>query len=157
MVSYSKICPMCKETFIANRSDKRFCKRWCYRNDPINKAKYRTRTDKNRDDRKYSYKWRLQRLKHKSKSKNYKLDINLDTYTSLLDKGCHYCYSLLNKETGAGLDRVDNSKGYTLDNVIPCCGKCNQVRNVHLTKEEMEIAMKAVLKYRKDIGEKNEN
>jgi len=27
-----------------------------------------------------------------------------------------------------GLDRVDNDKGYTLDNVVPCCFQCNNAK-----------------------------
>jgi len=27
-----------------------------------------------------------------------------------------------------GLDRVDSSKGYTEENVVPCCGSCNQLK-----------------------------
>jgi hypothetical protein len=27
-----------------------------------------------------------------------------------------------------GIDRVDNSKGYTLDNCVPCCGEVNQMK-----------------------------
>lgn len=47
-----------------------------------------------------------------------------------------------------GLDRKDNSLGYIIDNVLPCCGDCNKVRNTVLTVEEMEVAMKAVLVFR---------
>ena len=148
MAEYNKTCLMCKSSFVANRKDKKFCKRWCYRNYPANKIKYRTRTDANRDKLKYGYKWRLQRLESKCRTKNYEIDIDLEHYTSLLNKGCHYCNASLNKETGAGLDRINNNKGYTMNNIIPCCGKCNQIRNIHLTKEEMEVAMKAILQHR---------
>jgi hypothetical protein len=27
-----------------------------------------------------------------------------------------------------GLDRVDNSRGYTIDNVVACCGTCNMAK-----------------------------
>jgi 5-methylcytosine-specific restriction endonuclease McrA len=27
-----------------------------------------------------------------------------------------------------GLDRIDNNKGHTLDNVVPCCWECNKLR-----------------------------
>lgn len=28
-----------------------------------------------------------------------------------------------------GIDRVDNNKGYTLDNCVPCCWECNQMKS----------------------------
>jgi len=28
-----------------------------------------------------------------------------------------------------GLDRIDNEKGYLLDNVTPCCKICNQAKH----------------------------
>lgn len=28
-----------------------------------------------------------------------------------------------------GIDRVDNSKGYILDNVVPACGTCNRMKH----------------------------
>lgn len=149
MAEYNRVCPTCKSSFIAKRKDQRFCKRWCYRNDPIIKAKYRVRTDAYRDKLKYDPYWRFNRLESKCRRKGYELNLDLETYTNLLNKGCHYCGYNLSKETGCGLDRIENDKGYIINNIIPCCGKCNQIRNVHLTKEEMEVAMKAVLEYRR--------
>lgn len=40
---------------------------------------------------------------------------------------CHYCRGALPK-AGGGLDRVDSSGGYTLDNVVPCCQQCNNAK-----------------------------
>ncbi len=28
-----------------------------------------------------------------------------------------------------GIDRLDNALGYTLDNCVPCCKRCNQAKN----------------------------
>lgn len=69
-------------------------------------------------------------------------------YSELIKLPCHYCKGEIN-ETGAGLDRIDNTKGYLLDNVVPCCGSCNITRGDRLTSEEMKVAMKAVLAFRK--------
>jgi hypothetical protein len=47
-----------------------------------------------------------------------------------IDK-CHYCWSPIKWQeyssngTGYNLDRAENSKGYSKDNVVPCCGRCN--------------------------------
>ena len=76
-------------------------------------------------------------------------DILLGQYVKLLQQGCHYCGEGLENSTKSGLDRINNSKGYTLDNVLPCCGACNQIRGDNLTVQEMEVAMKAILDYRK--------
>jgi hypothetical protein len=28
-----------------------------------------------------------------------------------------------------GLDRIDSSRGYEINNVVPCCGRCNKAKN----------------------------
>lgn len=50
-------------------------------------------------------------------------------------KDCTYCGD---KIATIGLDRIDNDKGYTVDNVVPCCGDCNWTRNNIWTYEEMK-------------------
>ena len=71
--------------------------------------------------------------------------ISFEEYYQLLRQGCFYSGKSLSDETGIGLDRIDNSKGYTLDNVLPCCGECNSIRGNKLTVDEMQYAMLAVL------------
>jgi hypothetical protein len=34
-----------------------------------------------------------------------------------------------------GVDRVDSKYGYQLDNVVPCCGMCNNMKNNYSTEE----------------------
>jgi hypothetical protein len=43
------------------------------------------------------------------------------------NSSCHYCGDKLPK---IGFDRVDNDKGYTEDNVVPCCEICNKMKHV---------------------------
>lgn len=42
-----------------------------------------------------------------------------------------------------GIDRVDNSIGYTLENVVPCCRRCNSAKN-NMTYEEFVSWVKNV-------------
>ena len=55
-------------------------------------------------------------------------DINFDlTYEQvckLCSQPCIYC----GKKESLGIDRIDNSKGYTVDNCVPCCGCCNKMK-----------------------------
>jgi hypothetical protein len=75
--------------------------------------------------------------------------ITLPEYTALLEKGCHYCTADLLHRPGTGLDRVDNMRGYELDNVLPCCPPCNRMRNNLVTVTEFEVMMTALLAFRR--------
>lgn len=74
-------------------------------------------------------KGRYFRLKTQTKLRGLELNISLEQYCELmLTKECYYCGGALNN-TGSGLDRIDSSKGYSLDNVVKCCKICNQMKN----------------------------
>src|SRR5438132_12656210 len=43
---------------------------------------------------------------------------------------CFYCgHVALEGLTLNGIDRVDSSKGYCLENCVACCGMCNRMKN----------------------------
>ena len=64
---------------------------------------------------------------YKSGAKRRKLSFNLTfkEFTTFWQQPCYYCGE--NIKT-IGLDRVDNSLGYSLNNVVPCCTKCNRMK-----------------------------
>ncbi len=67
--------------------------------------------------------------KRYAKERNLEWSISLENYKNLLKPNkCSYCFGPL-PETKVGLDRKDNFKGYTLENVVPCCRYCNQMRS----------------------------
>lgn len=59
--------------------------------------------------------------------KRYKRDNNLSKQfiEDLIELGCRYCGETNLRMT---LDRKDNSIGHTVDNVIPACIRCNNIR-----------------------------
>ena len=59
-----------------------------------------------------------------------------EEYTTLIAQMCHYCNGKIG-EKGIGLDRLDNSQGYILTNIVPCCGRCNQIKGPKLNQEQM--------------------
>lgn len=68
---------------------------------------------------------RFRILKRTARDRGLPVEINYEEYCQLIVKGvCHYCYCPLN-ETGYGLDRKNNLLGYTRDNLVPCCDRCN--------------------------------
>jgi 5-methylcytosine-specific restriction endonuclease McrA len=56
---------------------------------------------------------------------------------ALFVRKCTYCgilpYTVKKHKLGAflynGIDRVDNQKGYTLENSVPCCKTCNLAKH----------------------------
>jgi len=71
---------------------------------------------------KLDIKYKAYRHNDKARHKSAAL-ISRDDAVSLMMQSCHYCH----KEQSHGLDRKDSSLGYTLDNVVPCCEKCNNI------------------------------
>jgi predicted transcriptional regulator len=62
--------------------------------------------------------------------------ITKEEYLLLVKNPCTYCGGPL-PTYGAGLDRLDNRRGYHADNVTPCCTICNLSRRDHFTPDEM--------------------
>lgn len=58
-------------------------------------------------------------------------------YFQLIRERCHYRNHPIGVSSGVGLDRIDNSKGYIIGNVVPCCGNCNRIKCHLLTYQEM--------------------
>jgi hypothetical protein len=72
--------------------------------------------------------------------------IDFDTFYHLSQQPCNYCgrmpYRASNYSSNQygtftynGLDRIDSTKGHTLDNVVPCCADCNWMKGDR-TQEE---------------------
>jgi hypothetical protein len=74
-----------------------------------------------------------------------KFNIPIEKFKELTSKKCTYCGnppSRISKTTRSkksevikhttykfnGLDRIDSSKGYTQENVVPCCQWCNKIK-----------------------------
>ena len=77
---------------------------------------------------------RNQSIEHKYSSYKYvanrrKLFFNLtyDNFALLVSSPCYYCGKL--QEYCNGIDRVDNSKGYTIRNSVSCCKYCNRMKS----------------------------
>jgi hypothetical protein len=62
--------------------------------------------------------------------------LSQEEYLSIILAPCIYCNSNLN-DTAGGLDRINNDIGYHLDNVVPCCGRCNITRGDRFTFKQM--------------------
>jgi hypothetical protein len=68
--------------------------------------------------------------------RNLSFELTKEFFRDIIGKDCFYCgappvykeYTTYNKNGGIicnGIDRVDSNRGYTEDNVVPCCSMCN--------------------------------
>lgn len=72
-----------------------------------------------------------------AKVRGHPFHLNKDEFKTLIDGDCHYCgaepFNTLHYKgdtyTSNGIDRVDNSKGYTIENSVSCCAICNQAKH----------------------------
>ena len=68
---------------------------------------------------------RFSNYKSTAKHRGYCFDLTFEQFMSFWKLPCEYC----GKEIPTiGLDRIDNSIGYVLENVIPCCEICNVMK-----------------------------
>lgn len=74
----------------------------------------------------------------------YPWSITFEQFSSLLSFGCFYCGKSTAEETGSSLDRIDNGGAYSIDNVLPCCGKCNKTRGDRYDVQEMIVMINAL-------------
>lgn len=89
----------------------------------------------------------FQRARVAAGARGLEWGITIEQLAELRTRPCSYCIGPL-PETGHGLDRVDNDRGYFIDNVIPCCYECNSHRGRTWTVEETKVAVRAVIELR---------
>lgn len=88
-------------------------------------------------DRLYS---RFMSIRYRATKRGLDFDLTAEWIEKLLALPCVYC----NEYEIPQLDRKDNQKGYTTDNVVPACKRCNTVKSMYLTYDEMMIVAEAL-------------
>ena len=79
------------------------------------------------------------RYKRNAKKRNLNFELNKDEFKKITSENCFYCdvepkqifttKNFFGEYLYNGIDRIDNEKGYSIDNCDPCCGLCNQGKN----------------------------
>ena len=93
--------------------------------------------------------------------RNLQFNLDKETFIQLISGSCAYCgvnysnemrppraYKYVPSEPFKynGIDRVDNSKGYELDNCVSCCDICNKAKR-NLSKEEWVVWLKRLIEF----------
>lgn len=97
---------------------------------------------------------------HRALKMKKEFTLTQDEFTELITSNCFYCgVEPLMKHTFKGcsehilhngIDRYDNSKGYTLENSRPCCFECNRAKGT-LTPEEFYNYINRLIRYASSI------
>jgi hypothetical protein len=82
------------------------------------------------------YSSRYSGYKTEAKKRNYSFELTYEQFCTFMDKNCFYCNSPPSNRckynyleiVHSGIDRVDNTKGYSLDNCVSCCKNCNSIK-----------------------------
>lgn len=104
-------------------------------------------------------------LKRRNKLKGFSDVISLDEFCTISKSPCKYCGLEYSKEIEDrvneskkqkrlsdhvlkcnGIDRVDSSKGYTVENSVACCKYCNTAKNT-MTESEFYTWIKRVYEF----------
>ena len=142
-----KICKICKkelpeDSFYLNKG---------YRLNTCKKCLSKRETTRNSQKRKIKfskdwYRRRFERLKWNAKHRNKKFKLTFEEFRRLRpckNERCFYC------GTTKGLfsiERLDNTKGYTISNCVVACWRCNKIKSKDFTMEEMKILGRALRK-----------
>lgn len=108
----------------------------------------------------------FQGYKKSAKIRNYKWELTKDDFKQLTQQDCYYCgkqpsnivYERPKYTNGGykcnGVDRIDNTKGYAIGNVRPCCKQCNISKGVLSEDSFYEWIRDLIKQARFEHGEK---
>lgn len=90
----------------------------------------------------------MHQYKGGAKERKLNFELNFEQCKKLFLSPCHYCSleprRLVNKSPKCiptavnGIDRIDNKKGYHIENVVSCCTICNRAKSILPYSEYME-------------------
>lgn len=99
------------------------------------------------------------RYKHAALRRRYSFDLSQQQFYILTQRCCFYCGTLPEQQIESdalhpeiffynGVDRYDNTLGYTVENSVPCCTFCNLAKNT-LSKEAFIAKIEKIYNYQK--------
>lgn len=102
----------------------------------------------------------FKKYKTSANRRNYSFEITLEQFENITSRRCYYCglepnqYSYSNSSKTSnyiynGIDRVDNIKGYILENIVPCCKTCNFAKR-NMSKDDWKDWLVRIINFNKD-------
>jgi hypothetical protein len=76
--------------------------------------------------RKNTLRGKFYTYKKNAKERGIDFGLTFEEFSYFHQKKCFFCGCNIDN---VGLDRMDNNKGYFIDNVVPCCITCNRMKS----------------------------
>lgn len=125
------------ESYLKNREhEKELSRKWT-----ANNKEYKAKLD-----RVYlqTPKGKYSAYKKDAKQRGINFELTFEQFMTFWKQPCVYSGHPI--ET-IGIDRIDSTQGYTINNVVPCCWICNRMKN-GLSVADFEAHILAIVKYR---------
>ncbi len=100
--------------------------------------------------------------KQDAKRRLLEFRITFEQFINISKKKCYYCGTEPNNYykqryiqgnfTYQGMDRVDSTKGYVIENIVSCCRICNRAKS-NMTQKDFLDWIERVYNYRRNINE----
>jgi len=84
----------------------------------------------------------------RAKRKNIAFEFSVEEFSKLTAKNCYYCGG-----EGFGIDRINSKLGYTIDNTVSSCTKCNMMKYIW-SKNDFIHHIKKIYHYQEEINTK---
>jgi hypothetical protein len=134
-----KMCLKCREKSrrkdLARRNDP---KRIEYKQNKSKEKKYyQTYRDKKREEdndafvehnthrQRITHSFRVSALRHSAKGSGIEVQLTDEEMYRMMEIPCFYCGCVDLEKTLNGIDRLDSSDNYAVENCVPCCSTCN--------------------------------
>lgn len=131
-----KNCSQCGQTFKPTGSYQKFCLNCKNESRKISHRKWRKENPKKTQAQRKRYyikyknnprnpRYYFAQYQHSAKKRNIFWELTFEQFMIFWQKPCFYCKANI---ISIGIDRVDNDKGYEIDNLVPCCYLCNRMK-----------------------------
>lgn len=99
----------------------------------------------------------LRVYEYSAKERGLEFNLSRETFEHLTASNCTYCgveplqfQTRFSEFKYNGIDRVDNTKGYEIENCVTCCKLCNRMKDT-LSLDEFKSHVAKVVLYQKEL------
>lgn len=155
---YSFVCPYCQTIFtsakiqIKPKTGRKLGKDHCGCQSKTRRSTRVGIAPSNKlDDRTRTITGTFQNYRSSAESRGFEFGLTQDDVENMIFQDCYYCGSAPTRQRvlgqgkwtrlsipANGIDRIDSSKGYTIDNILPCCTDCNYLKVDRSNEEFLE-------------------